>query len=158
MEMMTLYRLNDSICVRDDVTMITIDNLSGDNRVMASVLCEIAKMDMNIDILDYHNSYKGSKLTILVENSGILRITGAVGMFKDKMNGLICDVYCLNTAVTVATQKTPLDDAAAIMRAFSHGGIELYHLFSGSAGITLVINEAYTDRACSVLEKIFKKM
>ena len=93
-----------------------------------------------------------------MENSGILRITGAVGMFKDKMKGLICDVYCLNTAVTVATQKTPLDDAAAIMRAFSHGGIELYHLFSGSAGITLVINEAYTDRACSVLEKIFKKM
>lgn len=150
-----MYRLNDFITVRDDVTMITIDNISESNDVMGNVLESISAMDMEIDIVDYHINYKGSKLTILVENSGILRAISAAGMFKDKINSIMCDVYCLNTAITVATRKTPIDDAVKIMRELEKCKVELYHLFAGIGGLTIVINEAYTDRVCDLLAKAF---
>ena len=146
-----MYRLNDSITVRDDVTMITIDNFSDNRSVMSDILNQILSMNMDVDIVDYHNNYKGSKLTILVENSGILRVTSAVGMFKEKINGILCDIYCLNTSVTVSFKNNPMRDAVRIIKEFEKKGIEIYHLFSGIGGITVVINEAYTDRVCDLL-------
>ena len=146
-----MYKINDKISVRDDVTMITIDNVNGDHGVMGGVLQSILRMNLDADILDYHNSFKGSKLTILVENSGILRVVGAVGMFKDRISNIICDVYCSNTAVTVAPMSNPMADAAAVIGIMDSGGVEIYHLFSCSGGITVVINEAYTDRVCDIL-------
>lgn len=155
MEMICLYRLNDFITVRDDVTMITIDNIYESKDVMGAILENISQMNMEIDIVDYHINYKGSKLTLLVENSGILRAISAAGMFKDKINSIMCDVYCLNTAITVATQKTPIDDAVKIIRELEKCKIELYHLFAGIGGLTVVINEAYTDRVCDLLVDVF---
>lgn len=150
-----MYRINDFITVRDDVTMITIDNISESNGVMGGVLESISAMNMDIDIVDYHINYKGSKLTLLVENSGILRAISAAGMFKDKINSIMCDVYCLNTAITVATRQTPIADAVKIIRELEKCDVELYHLFAGIGGLTIVINEAYTDRVCDLLSDIF---
>lgn len=152
---MDMYRLNDYITVRDDVTMVTIDNVSDDRSVMGDILNQIVSMDMDVDIIDYHNSYKGSCLTLLVENSGILRVTSAVGMFKDRIKGILCNIYCLNTAVTVSGRRSPAEDASVIMNALQKNGIELCHLFSCAGGITAVINEAYTDRVCDVLKSVF---
>lgn len=149
--------INNDIIVRDDVTMITISNVSDNKSIMGEILKRLLAMDMPVDIVDYHNNYKGSRLTILVENSGILRVTSAVGMFKEKIKGILCDIYCLNTSVTIKSKSTPMEDASTIMSELDKNGVELYHMYSGLCGITIVINEAYTDRVCSILEKAFEK-
>jgi len=150
-----LYRLNDFITVRDDVTMITIDNIYETKDVMGDILERIAEMNMEIEIVDYHINYKGSKLTILVENGGILRAISAAGMFKDKIKSIMCDVYCQNTAIMVSVRKKPIEDAVKIIKEFEKNKIELYHLFAGSETLTVVINEAHTDAVCEMLTDLF---
>ena len=150
-----MYMLTDNITVRDDVTMITIGNVSDSKCVMGEILKQILSMNMDVDIVDYHNNYKGSQLTLLVENSGILRITSAVGMFKDKISGILCDIYCLNTSISIRSENSPVEDAVAIMTEFNKNQVELYHIYSGLCGITVVINEAYTDTVCDILMRMF---
>ena len=153
--MIVLYKLNDFISVFDDVTMISIDNICETKDVMADILEKIVMLNIEIDIVDYHINYKGSKVTLLVENGGILRTIRAAGMFKDEMNSVKCDVYCRNTAVLISAKKSPLDTAVKIIKEFENNRIELYHLFSGRESITVVINEAYTDAVCDMLQKLF---
>ena len=150
-----MYKLNGFITVRDDVTMIAIDNIYETKDVMGDILEKISDMNIEIDIVDYHINYKGSKLTILVENSGILRTITAAGMFKDKIDSIMCDVYCQNTAITVSVRKSPIDDAVKIIRKFEEKQIELYHLFGGTDTLTVVINEAYTDEICDMLLEMY---
>ncbi len=151
-----MYKIDSNITVRDNVTMITISNKSKIG-CMSAVLKQLMSLDMPVEILDYHSSYAGDKLTVLVDNGGILRVMGAVGMFKESMRGIMCDIYCLNSSVTVKIRNTPTSDAALIMSELSGHGIELCHLYSGMGGITVVINEAYTDEVCGILADAFGK-
>ena len=150
-----LHKLNDFISVRDDVTMIDIDDIYKTKDVMGNVLEEISKLNIDAELVDYHINYKGSKVTMLVENSGILRTISAAGMFKDKLGTAMCDVYCSNSAVSVSLKISPIDAAAKIIKEFEKNDIELYHLFSGDGFIIVVINEAYTDEVCTLCEKLF---
>lgn len=149
-----MYKINEKLSVRDDVTMITADISSKDVAVVAKIIEKISQTDIKTEFLDYHKIRDNSSLTFLVENSGILRIAGVLGRFKQKSD-ILCNVYPQNSAVTVENFKNPAENAATVLKTLAEAKIDVYHLFCGMNSLTVVINEAYTDRACAVLEKIF---
>lgn len=154
--MVTLYKIGNNITVCDDVTMITISNVFGNKRIMSDIFNKIISMQMYVEIVDYHSNYKGDNLTIIVENSGILRVMSAVGMFKEKASDILCDIYCFNTAITFKSKKSPAEDAASLMSIFAKNNIELYHLYSSKTSVTIVVNETYTDEVCKIIENFHK--
>lgn len=151
-----MYKIDSNITVRDNVTMVTVSNKSKIGS-MSAVLKQLMSLNMPVEILDYHSGCTGDKLTVLVDNGGILRVMGAVGMFKESMTGIMCEIFCLNSSVTVKICSNATADAALIMSELCKHGIELCHLYSGTEGITVVINEAYTDEVCGILADVFDK-
>ncbi len=146
------------ISITYNVTLLTVDNLPGDIKLISEIFNTIAAQDINIDMISQAPPYKGSiSISFSIPSSDMVKAISALNGFKNVVQKLQIEVDTDNTKLTVYGEKMKNlpGVAAKLFTAMASEGIEIKLVTTSEVEISYLIGEKDVDRAIEAVKKEF---
>lgn len=142
-----------TIGMSENFTLITVNTLTNDDRIISKILNELYGCNINVDLISFaHLPGKDVNFSFTVDTSLFSRTIAVMGRFKGELPGFFCNVRTNCAKITIPhDDEFKTDKNAKVIKAIADCGVKL-HLFSSSLDcIEIIVGE---DDAGAVLKKL----
>ena len=149
-----------NISVNDDVSLITINNVSDDAAVLPKIFAAIAERGILVDMISLTPPYKNRmSLSFTIDNAHVSDAIGLVGRFKESVPDINCDINTNNSKIVVygEAMKQTVGVAASVLETILSGGIAIKLITTAENEISLLVSDADVDPACTLLREQYLK-
>lgn len=147
-----------NIDVYYNISLITIDNLPDDIRLISDIFTSIAEENINIDMISKAPPYKGNvNISFSLPSEDLVKAITALNKYKDIVNELIIEVDAYNTKVSVFGEemKNIPGVAAKLFTVFAEEGIEIKLVTTSEMDISYLVHEKDVDRVIASIKKTY---
>lgn len=147
-----------NIDVYYSISLITIDNLPDDIRLISDIFTSIAEENINIDMISKAPPYKGNvNISFSLPSEDLVKAITALNKYKDIVNELIIEVDAYNTKVSVFGEemKNIPGVAAKLFTVFAEEGIEIKLVTTSEMDISYLVHEKDVDRVIASIKKTY---
>lgn len=149
-----------NISVSDNISLITVNNVSDDAAVLPKIFAAIAERGILVDMISLTPPYKNRmSLSFTIDNDRVSDAINLVGRFKEGVPDINCDINTDNSKIVVygEAMKQTVGVAASVLDTIVSGGIEVKLITTAENEISLLVSDADVDPACKLLREQYLK-
>jgi len=141
-----------------NVALVTVDNLPNNMDLISDIFNQVAKKNINIDMISQAPPYKGSvNLSFSIPSDDLVTAISTLNEFKSKVPNLLIEVDASNTKISVYGEgmKNLPGVAAKLFTILAGQNIEVKLVTTSEVDISYLIHDKDTDRAVDAIKKEF---
>lgn len=134
------------VTFEDDITVVTINNVSADTAYLAEIFGEIANAGVSVDMISQTAPTGGNiSLSFTMPDADFQKALRVIGLAQSRKPGCTCEVSSGNCKVTFIDSSMPgsCGIASAIFGIFNRAGVQI-KLVTTSADTVSVLYERYS--------------
>ncbi|MEZ0537420.1 ACT domain-containing protein [Caldicellulosiruptoraceae bacterium PP1] len=142
-----------------NVAMITLDNVPNNINLIASIFNEIAKNNINIDMISQTAPYKGNvNLSFSLDEENVSKAIIALSNFKKDIPNLRIDIISnlLKLSIYGEAMRDIPGVAASLFQALADAGVELKMVTTSEVDISYLIEQKDEEKAIEIIKSRFE--
>lgn len=147
-----------SIDVTYNVSLITLDNLPNDIKIISDIFNAIAEEGISIDMVNKSPALKGNTtISFSLLYDDLVKTMSSINKFKKQINNLSIQIDSFNTKFCIfgKNMKDIPGVAARLFTVLANEGIELKLVTTSESDISCLIDEKDADKATESVKKEF---
>ncbi|MCG8501622.1 MAG: ACT domain-containing protein [Firmicutes bacterium] len=153
-----IYKAITNISIMNDVTLITLDNIPNQLKIIADIFTAIANEDINIDMISQTAPYRGSlNISFTLPTDDLIKAINVLGKFKKEIPGMRADINSNNCKLSVygdAMRDIP-GVAAKFFALLEENEIPIKLITTSEVDISCLIYEKDVDKARTCVKETF---
>ena len=147
-----------SIDVTYNVSLITLDNLPNDIKIIADIFNAIAKEGISIDMVSKSPALKGNTtISFSLLYDDLVKAMSSLNKFNNQINNLSIQIDSFNTKFCIfgKNMKNIPGVAARLFTVLASEGIEVKLVTTSESDISCLIDEKDADKAAESVKREF---
>ncbi|WP_010252128.1 ACT domain-containing protein [Acetivibrio cellulolyticus] len=147
-----------SIDVTYNVSLITLDNLPNDIKLISEIFTSIANEGISIDMVSKSPSVKGNTtISFSLLYDDLVKAMSSLNKFNEHVHNLSIEIDSFNTKFCIfgKNMKDIPGVAARLFTVLASEGIEVKLVTTSESDISCLIDEKDADKACESVKKEF---
>jgi len=145
--------------VTDGVSLITMDNVPNNSKIISEIFNAIAKQHINIDMITQSPSYRGIlNISFTIPGKDMPKAITALAKFKKEIPTLRLDIDSNNTKICISGEgmRTIPGVAANLFTILSSIEIEIKLVTTSETDISYLVSSEDEDKAIDALKKEYE--
>lgn len=138
-----------------NVALVTVDNLPNNMKLISDILSEIARQNINIDMISQAPPYRGViNLSFSLPSDNLVKAISTLNKFKKNVPGLHVEVDAHNTKLSVfgESMRDLPGVAANLFTLFANNDIDIKLVTTSEVDISFLIYDKDVDRAIAAIK------
>ena len=146
------------LSVTDNVTLVTLNNVPNNIKIIADIFSDVAKENINIDMISQTAPYRRKvNISFTMSDSDIAKVISTLGKYKKTIPKLHTEINSNNSKLSIygeAMRNTP-GIAAKLFALLSKNNIEIKLVTTSEVDISYLINEKDVEPAINSIKSEF---
>ena len=145
--------------VTECVSLITMDNVPNNSKIISEIFNAIAKQHINIDMITQSPSYRGIlNISFTIPGKDMPKAITALAKFKKEIPTLRLDIDSNNTKICISGEgmRTIPGVAASLFTVLSSIEIEIKLVTTSETDISYLVSSEDEDKAIDALKKEYE--
>ena len=148
-----------NINITYNVSLITVDNLPNNMKLISDIFNSIARENINIDMISQAPPYRGNiNLSFSLPSEDLVKAIASLNKFKKEVPDLHVEVDADNTKLSVygENMKNIPGVAARLFTILANDGVEIKLVTTSEVDISYLIYEKDVDKAIESIKREYK--